>query len=184
MLGISGSDVVTRLISALIISSVFGYLGALIATRLGDPNPGYDGRLTLNPATHADPLGLLAAVLVQGGWIRPFELDFQGDRGRYLAATIFPLAGLGILIAGFRGLGLPLINQLVPATQTPLVLGAVNALTMQTAIFMAFNLVPLPPLAGGLMLKAVAPMLHNTGWRYRHWTALILCAGCVTYLVS
>ncbi|HSE95049.1 MAG TPA: site-2 protease family protein, partial [Methylomirabilota bacterium] len=43
----------------------------LVADRLGDPTARLQGRLTLNPLPHLDPLGALAFVLVGFGWAKP-----------------------------------------------------------------------------------------------------------------
>ncbi|MBQ2266502.1 MAG: site-2 protease family protein, partial [Clostridia bacterium] len=42
-----------------------------IATKLGDPTPRYQGRLTLNPFAHIDYIGALCIILFGVGWAKP-----------------------------------------------------------------------------------------------------------------
>ena len=48
---------------------------AFVAYRLGDPTAKLAGRLTLNPASHLDPIGTIALLLVGIGWGRPTPFD-------------------------------------------------------------------------------------------------------------
>src|SRR2546422_8013580 len=47
----------------------------LVADRLGDPTARREGRLTLNPLPHIDPLGALAFVLAGFGWAKPVPVN-------------------------------------------------------------------------------------------------------------
>src|ERR671930_2378241 len=47
----------------------------LVADRLGDPTARLNGRLTLNPLPHLDPLGALAFVLAGFGWAKPVPVN-------------------------------------------------------------------------------------------------------------
>src|SRR5712691_12957623 len=49
----------------------------LVADRLGDPTARRQGRLTLNPLPHLDPLGALAFVLAGFGWAKPVPVNAQ-----------------------------------------------------------------------------------------------------------
>ena len=59
------------------------YSHARVADMLGDYTPRMQGRLTLNPAAHVDPIGLLMLFLVHFGWAKPVQVNpynFQNPR--------------------------------------------------------------------------------------------------------
>ncbi|HAI87823.1 MAG TPA: site-2 protease family protein, partial [Firmicutes bacterium] len=64
----SGSDILYFLITLpvlLFALTVHEYAHARVAVKLGDGTPRWEGRLTLNPLAHLDPVGLLALVLTR-----------------------------------------------------------------------------------------------------------------------
>ena len=81
LFGVAAADLRQALIFVvcLVVATAFHeFAHAFAADRLGDPTPGRDGRLTLNPLVHADPIGTLALPLMAGllhaplfGWGRP-----------------------------------------------------------------------------------------------------------------
>ena len=75
------------LIPFLIVSLVLHELAhALVATKLGDPTPRREGRLTLNPIAHLDPLGTIMFAVtyfttgLMFGWARPVMVDARRFR--------------------------------------------------------------------------------------------------------
>ena len=69
----------------------FGH--ASVATMLGDDTPGRAGRLTLNPLSHVDPMGLLLVVLVGFGYARPVPFSPARLRARWAPAAEFNVGG-------------------------------------------------------------------------------------------
>ena len=59
----------------LIAITVHEYAHALAAYKLGDDTAKSQGRLTLNPFNHADPIGMLMLLFVGFGWGRPVQID-------------------------------------------------------------------------------------------------------------
>ena len=57
--GLFSDDMIYRIPALLIALTVHEYAHAVVAVRLGDPTPRFQGRLTLNPVPHLDPIGLL-----------------------------------------------------------------------------------------------------------------------------
>lgn len=118
---------------------------AWTADRLGDPTPRLQGRLTLNPLRHLDPIGTLMLLIFRFGWGKPVQFDpynlkdpqrdsalisFAGPASNFITAT-----ALGILVR----LEPTILPYLAPFIQLNIVLGI-------------FNLIPIHPLDGGKVL--------------------------------
>ncbi len=137
---------------------VHEYAHARAAYALGDPTSKYDGRLTLNPLVHLDPIGslsmLMSMILTGGqmvlGWAKPVMFNRDNFKDPYLDGALVALAGpvanliLAALAAGVFHLGLP---------GAWLVMWVVKA----NVGFGLFNAFPLPPLDGWKMLQAFVP---------------------------
>ncbi len=126
---------------------------ALAADRLGDPTPRSQGRLTLNPLAHLDPLGTLMLFLVHFGWGKPVIFDPYNLAHPRRDAGIISIAGpaSNLLLAILLSLGLRLFP--LPIYLFPFFY-AVIILNISLAIF---NLVPVYPLDGEKILAAILP---------------------------
>ncbi len=126
---------------------------ALAADKLGDPTPRLDGRITLNPAAHLDPLGTVALFLVGFGWGKPVMFDPYNlrhplrDAG--LIAAAGPLTNLGLAVIG--GFLLVLLGQSNWAGSVLLPFVMINT------TLALFNLIPIFPLDGEKILMALLP---------------------------
>ncbi len=129
---------------------------AFTAVKLGDPTPRLEGRYTLNPFVHIDPIGAVLIFLVGFGWARPV---------RWNPRNIHIDLRLGSILVAIAG---PLSN-LVLAFLSLLLLrfssGALGGAGDQLLSFFAyinvllfvFNLIPIPPLDGSHVLFALLP---------------------------
>ncbi len=130
---------------------------------LGDETPEMQGRLSLNPFIHLDPVGTLAILLTGFGWGRPARVNpyrmtsVRNPRvGMAITAVAGPLSNIIqaiILVLPFR---LGLLDLLAP-TQAERV---ANLLFVAIAVnigLAVFNLLPIPPLDGSRILAGVAP---------------------------
>ena len=64
-----------NLAALLVAIGVHEFSHAYVADRLGDPTPRLQGRVTLNPFAHLDPLGLIFILFVGFGWGKPVQFD-------------------------------------------------------------------------------------------------------------
>lgn len=140
---------------------------ALAAYRLGDSTARYQGRLTLNPIVHFDPLGgsvLVISALLSGffiGWakptpVNPYNLAY-GRRGEALVALAGPASNL--VMAALVAIPIRLIAtnpQLLLSVRTsPIATAAYDVAWFFVAInafLFLFNLLPIPPLDGWKVL--------------------------------
>ncbi len=140
-----------------------------MAYYLGDDTAKLQGRLTLNPIKHIDPiLTILLPVLLalSGGPIfggaRP--VPFNPARVKYeeFGAALVALAGpLTNLILAFAGYGaMVLINQSVGSGIAPLIAELFIKVNLG---FFAFNMLPIPPLDGSRVVYALAPDFVRRG---------------------
>jgi Zn-dependent protease len=73
--------------------SVHEFFHALIATRLGDPTPKNQGRLSLNPLKHLDPIGFLFIILVGFGWAKPVNINHSYLKNPRRDDTLIAISG-------------------------------------------------------------------------------------------
>src|ERR1700737_2482505 len=102
------SDPVTFIVNALYLipALLIGLIGhefahAAVAVARGDQTPRLDGRLSLNPSHHLDPLGTIAILLIGFGWAKPVRITPFRMRGRYDAALVALAGPLTNLLIAF-----------------------------------------------------------------------------------
>jgi Zn-dependent protease len=134
------------------------------ALALGDPTAKYQGRLTLNPISHLDPIGSFLVPLLGYfaggfiiGWAKPVPFNPYNLRnqkwGEALVAVAGPLSNIALAIV--FGLIIRFTSGTALMTQSFLNLaGFVVLINITLAIF---NLVPIPPLDGSKILFAFLP---------------------------
>lgn len=134
--------------------TVHEFAHAFIATRLGDPTPRMQGRVTLNPLAHLDPIGTFSLLVAGFGWGKPVVYNpnyiKSGQVGELWVALAGPASNLitaFIFALPYRiGLlqGMDLINA--PWVTFTAIVVEINILLA------AFNLIPIPPLDGSKIL--------------------------------
>ena len=130
---------------------------ALAATWLGDDLPRLQGRLTLNPMRHLDPLGTLVLAFAPFGWgrpvlVNPYRLRFGVNRGMALVALAGPLSNLALAVALT-----PVTRQLLALSPNDVTTDALLVIVQLNILIAAFNMLPIPPLDGFSVLVGVAP---------------------------
>jgi Zn-dependent protease len=139
-----------------------------VANAFGDPTARDQGRLSLNPVRHVDPIGTIAlplALAVTGapvfGWAKPVPVVAKRMRRPRLHMMLVALAGPGmnLLLAMVAGIALALIRPDGPpagAGMTFLLLNLINFIAIN--LFLAvFNLLPIPPFDGGHVVEGLLP---------------------------
>ncbi|MCA9635375.1 MAG: site-2 protease family protein [Myxococcales bacterium] len=188
LVGISAADlrqVAIYVVCLVIAISIHEFAHAFTADRLGDPTPSREGRLTLIPFSHADPIGTLALPVMAAlfrlpllGWGRPVptqpsfytrKISMRG--GLALVAFAGPLSNFlqAILTLGV----LKLLR--VAGVSSPGLDGILAVFFQLNLVLMAFNLLPLHPLDGGKILSwLLPPKLSYIDAFFERWGGLIL----------
>lgn len=151
------------LLALAIAITIHEFAHALAADRLGDPTPRVQGRLTLNPLAHLDPIGTLMLLFVRFGWGKPVVFDPFNLRNPRRDAAIISLAGpvSNLLLAGI----LSLILRLLPATPASIILYAVfQPIIVLNVVLAVFNFVPVHPLDGFKIVGGMLPREYARQW--------------------
>lgn len=159
------------MIPAMLIAFTFHeYAHALIADRLGDKTPRFQGRLTLNPITHIDPLGFIAVLLFGFGWAKPVQTNPSAYKNYHKDDLKVSLAGpvanfiVSIIGAIVLGLYVRFAYGILPEALAQILLYMVRYIIIINVSIGLFNLIPVPPLDGFSILRDLSP---NTFYRYQ-----------------
>lgn len=135
---------------------------AWAAYQLGDDTAALQGRLTINPLAHLDPLGALSLVFFGYGWGKPVPVNPYRLRGNMrtseaLVAAAGPFSNLVLAMLGAIPFRLGWLNIYSGSAS---VISLPNILIQFVAInlsLMVFNLIPIPPLDGSRVLRWMLP---------------------------
>jgi Zn-dependent protease len=133
---------------------------AAVATIQGDRTARSQGRLTLNPIAHLDPLGSIALVLAGFGWGRPVPFTPSQLRSRRFGAALVGLAGpaANFLLAVVAVIALRIVYpSAVTAFDVDFSVILLDMLVTLNVVLGVFNLLPIPPLDGSRLLSLALP---------------------------
>jgi Zn-dependent protease len=159
MLGLSTPDLIARLITLALAFSVHEFAHAWTADQLGDDTPRLQGRLTLNPLAHLDPLGSLMLIIAGFGWARPvvvnpYQLQRRSPAAMMLVSIAGPFSNLIMAILA----AIPFRAGLLSLGVTPSFVAQMLAeFIFINLILMFFNLIPISPLDGEKVAEYFLP---------------------------
>ncbi|HSB89578.1 MAG TPA: site-2 protease family protein [Anaerolineales bacterium] len=156
MLGLSPATLITRAVTLIIAFTVHEFSHAWSATALGDDTPRANGRLTLNPLAHLDPIGSLLLLVYGFGWARPVPIDpyilqRRSPAGVMLVSAAGPFSNLlmAIVAAIPIQMGLAsLVTRGIGPSWLPTPGQFLGDFIFINLILFFFNLIPLAPLDG------------------------------------
>lgn len=177
----------------LLLAMVFHeYAHGWVANRFGDSTARMEGRLTLNPMVHIDPVGtilvpLMCLLMPTGiffGWAKPVPVNparlYDPRRDMALVAAAGP--GMNLLLAVASAVFLSLLffidptlrehwppqpgmsprGDLLGMIMLPLAAMALYSVLINV-LLMVFNMIPIPPLDGGRVLTSLLPPRAASG---------------------
>lgn len=137
---------------------------AFVADKLGDKTPRSQGRLTLDPKAHLDPMGFFLLIFANIGWGKPVEIDprnFTSNKSRQTCELLVALAGpvmnfiLAIILTVIYYALVIFIKNPNQAVQ------CINNVVFYAAAVNiglgVFNLIPMPPLDGEKIFRRFLP---------------------------
>jgi len=166
------------LLPVVLVALVFHELAhAIVSYKLGDPTPKNEGRLTLNPLKHLDPVGAICLLLFHFGWAKPVCINPKYYKNPRMGIILVSLAGpitnfclafLSIFIFG-------LINKFATTDSTAVyyaTLYSLNSAILNVGLGL-FNLIPIPPLDGSKVLIEGVPAIKKLYYKYYRYTDML-----------
>ncbi len=183
----------TLLISlpAIIIALTFHeYAHGFVAYKLGDDTAYLQGRLTLNPLPHLDPIGFIMLLFFHFGWAKPVPVNpfhLRGDRtkGMMLVSFAGPAANMILAIAAAILVGLLQgVFSTVHSSFFTIFMAILTQLVFINVVLAIFNLIPIPPLDGSKILAGLIPSSQEWIYKLEQYGFIILILLMVTGIIG
>ena len=172
--------------------SLHEFAHAWMSDRLGDPTPRRQGRLTVNPLAHIDPLGFVALLLVGFGWGKPVMIDSGYYKNRRRDEFLVAIAGvtMNLIVAVILSFPAKALLNMYYSTGSALVENIFYIVYYAVSInicLMVFNLIPCPPLDGWNIVTQLFRLDRYRWWykvyQYGQWILIILIISNITDLI-
>lgn len=160
-------SILILILSVIIHEISHGYM----ADRLGDPTARLQGRLTLNPIKHIDPVGSIVVPLLTSlagftfGWARPVPYNPYNLRnrrvGEFLIAAAGPLSNIGIALIFGLIIRFVFGTSIVAGSFAAGFLEIASYIVLINIVLAIFNLIPIPPLDGSKLLFSFLPQQYG-----------------------
>jgi Zn-dependent protease len=156
---------------------------AWMADRLGDDTPRSQGRVTLNPIAHIDPIGTILIPLLGTlgffgivGWAKPVMINPAAYRRKNWDQAWVTIAGpaMNILIGIAAVLALAVCARVLPNPNSSEIVAFLFQVLRLNVLLIVFNLLPVPPLDGSKFLMYWFGMSEDAYYSFARWGFLIL----------
>ena len=151
------TDYIYIVVAALFAIILHEIAHGLVSTWLGDPTPKRQGRLSLNPLKHLDPIGTLCFIVFHVGWAKPVVVNPDYYKNKKRGMALVALAGplMNFLLAIFSIIIMAIFVKVNAYSNVLIII--YNFLLYFSVINLGlglFNLIPIPPLDGSRILGA------------------------------
>lgn len=165
MIGLDLPTIISLGITLVIAITVHEFSHAYAADQLGDPTPRRQGRLTLDPRAHLDPLGSILFIITGFGWgkpvmTNPYNLRSPVRTSMAIVAAAGPFSNLVLALLA----AVPVRLGLLPLLDFGAISGVLPSLANFLILFilvniglLLFNLIPVSPLDGFKIALGVLP---------------------------
>ena len=149
--------------------TTINYFGAskFAADKLGDSLPRRQGRTTLNPMAHADPIGTIALPLlgVPFGWAKPVPVNPARCRGVSMRTALIWISAAGPISNGvLAGICIGGYALAARAGASDGILHLLGTGAFMNVLLGLFNLLPIPPLDGSRIVDGLLPDRFRAAW--------------------
>jgi len=162
--------------------SAHEFAHAWSATKLWDPTPKMQGRLTLNPIAHIDPIGLVMLFLVHIWWAKPVIINpryFKNPiRDELIVALAWPFTNLAIAFL------MMLAQQVIAQLNIHISYEYYQFMSLVAIynVYLAiFNLLPLPPLDWYRIIQFLYPPIQKFIIQYYYHISIFIFASFVLF---
>ncbi len=180
------ADLPYTLVTLAIAFTAHEFAHAYMAYKFGDNTAKNQGRLTLNPLRHIDPIGALFIILVGFGWAKPVPVNrffFKNPRMNSIIVSIVgPLSNLVLAFLGILIMYALAVSGLI-ANVPEYILYFFDIFIPLNILLFVFNLLPFPPLDGYRIIEElVPPAVRPRMTEYEQYGALIFLILVITPL--
>lgn len=149
------------IIPAILIAFTFHeYAHAFVADKLGDRTPRFQGRLTLNPIAHIDPIGFILILFVHFGWAKPVETNPSAyknyNRDDLKVSIAGPIANVVVAFV-FSFITIVLLKVLPYTNLGTVIVQISGQVVFLNCTFSLLNLIPIPGFDGFHILRDLFP---------------------------
>lgn len=192
--GLQGADFLIVSLSFLLVIiislSLHEFAHGYAAYKCGDMTPKMQGRLTLNPFSHIDPIGFVCCALFGFGWAKPIQINPENFRNVKKGLAWTSVAGVLMnLFLGFIGYGFYALIVLIGSTNlfVTFLANFFYYLFFINISLAVFNFLPIYPLDGFRFVESVTK--YNNGYvnfmrKYGNLILLIFVIFCDNLLIT
>ncbi|MDR0858634.1 MAG: site-2 protease family protein [Oscillospiraceae bacterium] len=160
-------------VPALLCITIHESAHGLAAWLLGDDTARAQGRISLNPLRHIDPVGLLMLAVAHFGWAKPVSINPANFKNPKLGMAVTALAGP---VSNFILWGI--LTAITPLLTNQLAYTLVYLTAQLSWGLGVFNLIPIPPLDGSKVLFSFLPnKAYFTLMRYEKYGMPVILLG-------
>ena len=179
------------IIALVVAITIHEFSHTFVANGLGDSTAKNQGRLSLNPIKHLDPVGTVMILMAGFGWGKPVPVNphrlAHGSMGTTLVAAAGHLSNLMVAfllavpiklgILEFTGLQFYSMRDLVNGGSLDLLSALVTLIIILNLFLAVFNLIPLSPLDGSRVLEGFVPREKSASYvRLQQYGPVVLIA--------
>ncbi len=170
-----------KIIACVLIMTVYGYVRAFTAFKLGDKSREVKSRLTLNPMEQLDPIGIILFVVFGVGFIKPMRVNstyFKDRKRDLLICTILP-----IVVVIFGSILISKMGVLILFKQGFYnISGFLLTLQFSAVYFGIYNLIPAYPLDGEKLITALGS--PNTRMKFSEYSNIATMVVMILTLIG